>query len=67
MNPDDMGELKLKAGDLVEVYNGNGATQAVAWPEGGLGRNQTFMLFGYPTGVQGNVVSKATNELIIPN
>ncbi|EFH10338.1 arsenate reductase (azurin) large subunit [Pseudoroseomonas cervicalis] len=67
MNPDDMGELALKPGDLVEVFNGNGATQAVAWPEAGLGRNQTFMLFGYPTGVQGNVVSKATNELIIPN
>ena len=25
------------------------------------------MLFAYPTGPQGNVVSKATNELIIPN
>jgi hypothetical protein len=27
---------------------------------------QTFMLFAYPTGVQGNVVSKGVNELVIP-
>lgn len=25
------------------------------------------MLFAYPTGVQGNVVSKGVNELVIPN
>ena len=25
------------------------------------------MLFGYPMGVQGNVVSAGTNELVIPN
>ena len=28
---------------------------------------ETFMLFAFPTGVQGNVVSKGVNELIIPN
>ena len=27
MNPDDMAELKLKQGDLVEVYNDSGSTQ----------------------------------------
>ena len=26
MNPQDVAELKLKAGDLVEVYNDNGST-----------------------------------------
>ena len=30
-------------------------------------RKQTFMLFAYPTGVQGNVVSPGVNEFIIPN
>src|SRR5882672_175482 len=30
-------------------------------------RKQTFMLFAYPTGVQGNVVSAGVNEFIIPN
>jgi hypothetical protein len=28
---------------------------------------QTFMLFAYPTGVQGNVVSPGVNEFVIPN
>ena len=32
MNPDDMTDLKLKQGDLVEVYNDNGSTQAMAYP-----------------------------------
>ncbi|MBN9603731.1 MAG: arsenate reductase (azurin) large subunit [Afipia felis] len=67
MNPSDMSELGLKEGDLVEVYNDNGSTQAMVLPTPTAKRKQTFMLFGYPTGVQGNVVSKGVNELIIPN
>jgi arsenite oxidase large subunit len=67
MNPDDMRELKIGAGDLVEVYNDNGSTQAMAYPTPTAKRKQTFMLFAYPTGPQGNVVSKGVNELIIPN
>jgi len=62
-----MAELGLNAGDLVEVFNDNGATQAMAWPAPSARRGETFMLFGYPTGVQGNVVSKGVNELVIPN
>jgi arsenite oxidase large subunit len=67
MNPEDMKDLGLSAGDLVEVYNENGATQAMAYPTPTARRKQTFMLFGYPTGVQGNVVSAGVNELIVPN
>jgi arsenite oxidase large subunit len=67
MNPEDMKDLGLSAGDLVEVYNENGATQAMAYPTATARRKQTFMLFGYPTGVQGNVVSAGVNELIVPN
>mgnify|MGYP001031004799 CR=1 FL=1 len=67
MNPSDMTELGLKEGDLVEIYNDNGSTQAMALPTPSAKRKQAFMLFGYPTGVQGNVVSKGVNELIIPN
>ncbi|KAF0134996.1 MAG: aoxB [Methylocystaceae bacterium] len=67
MNPQDMAELKLEAGDLVEVYNDNGSTQAIAYPTPTAKRRQTFMLFGYPSGVQGNVVSPGVNELLIPN
>ena len=32
MNPADMADLKLKQGDLVEVYNDNGSTQAMVYP-----------------------------------
>ena len=67
MNPDDMAALKVSAGDLVEVYNDNGSTQAMAWPTPSAKPKQTFMLFAYPTGATGNVVSKGVNELIIPN
>ena len=67
MNPQDMAELKLQQGDLVEVYNDNGSTQAMVYPTPSAKPKQTFMLFAYPTGVQGNVVSAGVNELIIPN
>ena len=67
MNPADMEELGLKEGDLVEVYNDNGSTQAAVYPTPTAKRKETFMLFAYPTGVQGNVVSKGVNEFIIPN
>ncbi len=67
MNPADMDELGVKEGDLVEVYNDNGYTQAMVYPTPTAKPKETFMLFAYPTGVQGNVVSKGVNELIIPN
>lgn len=31
------------------------------------GVGETFMLFGFPTGVVGNVINAGTNELILPN
>jgi arsenite oxidase large subunit len=67
MNPRDMDELRLKPGDLVEVYNDNGSTQAMVYPTPTAKPKQTFMLFAQATGVQGNVVSPGVNELIIPN
>jgi arsenite oxidase large subunit len=67
IGPADMAELKLNAGDLVEVYNDNGSTQAMVWPTPSARPKETFMLFAYPTGPQGNVVSKGVNELVIPN
>ncbi len=67
MNPDDMVELGLGEGDLVEVYNDNGSTQAMAYPTPTAKRKQAFMLFAYPSGVQGNVVSSGVNEFVIPN
>jgi arsenite oxidase large subunit len=67
LHPDDMKELGVAQGDLVEVYNDNGSTQAMAQPSTSVRRKETFMLFANPRGVQGNVVSKGVNEFIIPN
>jgi arsenite oxidase large subunit len=67
MNPADMAELKLKAGDLAEISNDSGSTQAMVWPTDTARRKETFMLFAYPTGAVGNVVDAGVNELIIPN
>lgn len=67
MNPQDMAELSIKPGDLVEVHNDNGSTQAMAYPTPTAKRKETFMLFAYPTGPMGNVASKGVNELVIPN
>ncbi|SIT13031.1 arsenate reductase (azurin) large subunit [Paracoccus saliphilus] len=66
MNPEDMAENGIEPGDLVEVFNGNGATQAIAYPTETATRGETFMLFGSPRGTQGNIVSKGVNELVIP-
>ena len=39
----------------------------MAYPTPTAKRGQTFMLFAYPSGVQGNVVNGGTNELMLPN
>jgi len=66
MHPQDMAARGIAPGDLVEVFNDNGATQAMAYPTDTAKRGETFMLFGSPRGTQGNIVSEGVNELIIP-
>jgi arsenite oxidase large subunit len=67
INPEDAAELGLKNGDMAEVYNDVGATQAMVYIEPTARRNETFMLFGAPSGTQGNVINDGTNTLILPN
>ena len=67
MNPDDMKKLGLEAGDLVEVYNNVGSTQAMVYPLKTAQPGQCFMLFAAPVGQHGNIVSQGVNELRIPN
>jgi len=67
VSPDDMAELGVKAGDLVEVYNDDGSTQAMVYPTPTAKKGETFMLFAFPTGVMGNVINDGVNELVIPN
>jgi arsenite oxidase large subunit len=67
MNSQDTAHIKVKAGDLVQIYNDEGLTQAMVYPTTTARRKETFMLLANPDGVQGNVVSPAVNELIIAN
>lgn len=67
MSPGDMKEPSVAAGELVEVYNDAGATQAMVYPTPTARRKQTFMLFGFLTGVAGNVVDAGVDELAIPD
>jgi arsenite oxidase large subunit len=67
MNPQDMAGLGLAEGDLVEVFNDTGSTQAMVYPTPTARAKETFMLFAYPTGVQGNVINAGVNEFVIPN
>jgi arsenite oxidase large subunit len=67
INPDDATELGLKNGDIAEIHNDVGATQAMVYIEPTARPNETFMVFGAPGGTQGNVVNAGTNELVLPN
>ena len=67
MSPEDMTALGVAAGDLVEIHNDIGSTQAMVYPIATARRGECFMLFCSPLGQVGNVISEHTNELIIPN
>ncbi len=67
MNPEDMAELGISAGDLIEITNENGATQGMAYPTDTAKRSQVAMVFGSPAGSQGNVINPGVNELVLPN
>ena len=67
MNADDMAELSLNPGDLIEIHNENGSTQGMAYPTDTAKRGQVAMVFGSPSGSQGNVVNPGVNELILPD
>lgn len=67
MNPDDMVDLDLNPGDLIEIINDNGVTQGMAYPTATSKRWQVAMVFGSPAGSQGNVVNPGVNELVLPD
>ncbi len=67
MNAQDMAELSISAGDLIEIFNENGATQGMAYPTDTAKRGQVAMVFGSPAGSQGNVVNPGVNELVLPD
>lgn len=67
MNPDDMKDIGAGAGDLVELYNDNGATQAMVYPTATARQGETLMVFGSPAGSQGNIINPGVNELVLPD
>ena len=67
MNADDMADLSLNPGDLIEIHNENGSTQGMAYPTDTAARGQVAMVFGSPAGSQGNVVNPGVNELVLPD
>jgi arsenite oxidase large subunit len=66
MNPADANELGVTSGDVVEVFNDYGSTYAMAYVEKDIKPNQTFMLFGYFNGVQGDVTTEAVDRNVVP-
>src|SRR5690606_11683979 len=66
INPDDCQELGVEASDIVEVYNDFGSTYAMVYPVAQIKRGQTFMLFGYVNGIQGDVTTDWTDRNVIP-
>jgi len=67
MHEDDMARLGIGAGDIIEIHNGNGATQGMAYPTETAKPGQVAMVFGSPAGSQGNVVNPGVNELVLPD
>ena len=63
INPDDMAELGVKPGDLVEVYNDVGATQAMAYPSRRRAGTRPSCCSARRPGTQGNVINAGVNEL----
>jgi len=67
INPQDMADVSLNPGDLIEIHNENGSTQGMAYPTKTARPGQVAMVFGSPSGSQGNVVNPGVNELVLPD
>src|SRR3546814_19159332 len=59
-------DLDVNASDIVEVYNDFGASYGMFYQVAEIKRGQTFMLFVYVNGIQGDVTTDWTDRNIIP-
>jgi arsenite oxidase large subunit len=66
LNPEDMRELGVSAGDVVEVFNDYGSTHAMAYPVADAKPKQSFMVFGQIKGIAGDVVTEWTDRNVVP-
>lgn len=65
MNPEDARELGVQSGDVVEIANDYGTTQAMAYLEAAIRTNETFMMFA-AQGVVGDVVTPWVDRNVVP-
>ena len=66
MNPQDAQSLGIASGDIVELRNDYGTTQALAYLEPAIKSGQTFVQFGHYNGVAGDVVTEWTDRNVVP-
>lgn len=66
INPSDAKELGIAAGDVVEIFNDNGTTCAMAYPVADMKPGHTFMLFGQAKGIAGDLTSDWTDRNVVP-
>lgn len=66
INPQDAKKLGIESGDVVEVYNDFGSTQAMAYIQAAAKPGQTFMLAMYDKGIQGDVTTDWTDRNKVP-
>jgi arsenite oxidase large subunit len=66
MNPSDARELGVRAGEVVEVFNEQGSTCAMAYPVDDMKPGHTFMLFGQARGIAGDLTSAWTDRNLVP-
>jgi arsenite oxidase large subunit len=64
--PQDAADLGVAPGDVVEVYNDYGSTVAMAYLNPSTKKDQTFMVFAYFNGIQGDVTTTWTDRNIVP-
>jgi arsenite oxidase large subunit len=66
LNPEDAKGLGIASGNIVEVHNDWGSTYAMAYLEPGIKPDQSFMIFGEPNGVMGDVTTSWTDRNVVP-
>jgi arsenite oxidase large subunit len=66
LNPNDAKGLGVESGDIVEVHNDYGSTYAMAYLEPDIKPDQSFMVFGEPNGVMGDVTTTWVDRNVIP-
>jgi arsenite oxidase large subunit len=66
MSPEDAKSMSIENGDVIEIYNDYGSTQGMAYITPTAKKGQVFMVAMYKEGIQGDVVTDAVDENVVP-